>query len=761
MKTLSIILLLMVQIGFAQNAAVPGALESYQTINSIGFEWALSGDDNHNAQCTVHYRQQGETTWQPAMPLYRIDIAGVANMLSGSVLFLDPGTSYEIQLTLTDVDGGNAQESMTLTTQSLPRLPTGGNTYHVTPGNGGGSGTLTDPFLGIDAAQAVAQPGDIFLLASGTYGSSRIRLTTSGSHSNYIVWKAAPGATPVWPGARMIGDYIWLEGVSIENVDYGLLTEYGYEPTGIVVRHNTFNDCHYSIQLNHGGKNWFITDNVIVGRISDYSSGAMGGEGIELEHTSGHVVAFNSISNTADGISYPGRNCDIMNNDIFHVSDDGIELDFALANVRAWENRITNAYNNGISFQNLSGHTYGAPWYVIRNQVIVANEDAIKLRDNVDRALLAHNTFVSWSGVVSASTGKLVAFQSNNNLWISVSDRYAWEDTDASTTPDWRTHLDYDGFDWNNNSFAFKWQNTRYTTLQAFQTATGLEPHGIHVQKNLIFKVFDVPQPPSLAPLQTMTLKAGCNAVDAGVVLPNINDGYTASAPDLGAYERDTALPHFGPRTLPQIRARLYLQGPAYQDGSSWKMRSGLAQNQSVTQTPYYALGWDPQQTTATPLSVVTDWVFVQLCTAPGSSPTWESSAFVSAEGELLDVDGTEGIAADVEPGHYYITIRHRNHLPVTTSTATEISVDSDTWDFTRAESQAWNHSGVVELDPGIWALAAGDVNHDGRITTRDYVDVYNQQDQTGYCTADFDLDADVDTDDYALWLTAAQQDTR
>ena len=37
-------------------------------------------------------------------------------------------------------------------------------------------------------------------------------------------------------------------------------------------------------------------------------------------------------------------------------------------------------------------------------------------------------------------------------------------------------------------------------------------------------------------------------AVDAGTALPGINDAMTGSAPDLGAYERGLAAPHYGPR---------------------------------------------------------------------------------------------------------------------------------------------------------------------------------------------------------------------
>ena len=45
-----------------------------------------------------------------------------------------------------------------------------------------------------------------------------------------------------------------------------------------------------------------------------------------------------------------------------------------------------------------------------------------------------------------------------------------------------------------------------------------------------------------------MTLDANCAAVDAGEVLPNINDNYAGSAPDMGAYEVGWPLPNYGPR---------------------------------------------------------------------------------------------------------------------------------------------------------------------------------------------------------------------
>jgi hypothetical protein len=43
-------------------------------------------------------------------------------------------------------------------------------------------------------------------------------------------------------------------------------------------------------------------------------------------------------------------------------------------------------------------------------------------------------------------------------------------------------------------------------------------------------------------------LRPGSAAVDAGVRLPGVNDGFTGRGPDLGAHEVGRPVPHYGPR---------------------------------------------------------------------------------------------------------------------------------------------------------------------------------------------------------------------
>ncbi len=61
----------------------------------------------------------------------------------------------------------------------------------------------------------------------------------------------------------------------------------------------------------------------------------------------------------------------------------------------------------------------------------------------------------------------------------------------------------------------------------------------------------DYPYPPfpERTPVD-LRLKDGTDAVDAGLIIPNVNDFYSGAAPDLGAHEVGQALPTYGPRSV-------------------------------------------------------------------------------------------------------------------------------------------------------------------------------------------------------------------
>ena len=133
------------------NGAEAGAIRTYSTISSIGIEWDIAGDADHDATAAVEFRVAGTTAWRPALPLVRVDYNG-SNRLAGSVLFLSANTAYEIRLTLADPDGG-ADRADRHGRDAAGSGNAGFRTgrFHVVPGSGGGNGSSANPFRGIAA----------------------------------------------------------------------------------------------------------------------------------------------------------------------------------------------------------------------------------------------------------------------------------------------------------------------------------------------------------------------------------------------------------------------------------------------------------------------------------------------------------------------------------------------------------------------------------------------------------------------------------
>lgn len=117
------------------------------------------------------------------------------------------------------------------------------------PGTGGGSGTAVAPFAGIAAAQAVAQPGDTFLLHAGDDGG-RIRFGIAGTTSSYIAWRAAGDGEVLLRGIDIAASHLWLEGLTVRNLTYATFSIGA--PTNVVVTRCRFVNNLYSIYLQQG-----------------------------------------------------------------------------------------------------------------------------------------------------------------------------------------------------------------------------------------------------------------------------------------------------------------------------------------------------------------------------------------------------------------------------------------------------------------------------------------------------------------------------
>jgi hypothetical protein len=111
----------------------------FPTVRNIAIEWYIDGDANQNGRVEVMYRIKGTRSWIDAMPLRRIPQGSNVgytwkNRHSGSIFDLKPGTDYEINLKLTDPDGGSATRKLSVSTRRYPSIPAKAEIIELTAG---------------------------------------------------------------------------------------------------------------------------------------------------------------------------------------------------------------------------------------------------------------------------------------------------------------------------------------------------------------------------------------------------------------------------------------------------------------------------------------------------------------------------------------------------------------------------------------------------------------------------------------------------
>ena len=301
-------------------------------------------------------------------------------------------------------------------------------------------------------------------------------------------------------------------------------------------------------------KNWYIADNVITGRNKKwhpYRGGTPSYNGVDL-FGQGHVICYNRVSGFRDCLtvydySYPLPGepmcmcIDMYGNDLFDATDDHVETDYGVHNIRVFDNRLTDA-TSGLSTQPI----YGGPCYLIRNHVYNITGSTLKLNLIPAGLLIYHNTCVS-SQIGFHSSSKWKNGHLRNNLFLGAGPYMVKTGTRGK-----RSTLDYNGYRKvpNAEDLFIWWKGKNYPTLAAFRKRWKHEQHGILVD----FDDFVNAPLPKVGQTYDrrkidLRLKRGARPVDAGCRLPNVNDGYAGKAPDMGCYEFGRPLPHYGPRS--------------------------------------------------------------------------------------------------------------------------------------------------------------------------------------------------------------------
>jgi hypothetical protein len=100
-----------------------------------------------------------------------------------------------------------------------------------------------------------------------------------------------------------------------------------------------------------------------------------------------------------------------------------------------------------------------------------------------------------------------------------------------------------------------KLQPKRFASLTEYVSATGQDRHSVAVDYDVFVNVkrLDAQDAASVQKLYKadefdFRLKPASAAVDKGVALSTVTEGFAGRAPDLGALELGQPMPHYGPR---------------------------------------------------------------------------------------------------------------------------------------------------------------------------------------------------------------------
>jgi hypothetical protein len=303
----------------------------------------------------------------------------------------------------------------------------------------------------------------------------------------------------------------------------------------------------------------------------------------------GHVVAYNYVANFHDGIDvetygnpdgsaagdgpkYPARDAfdkrpvaiDFYNNYMTNFHDNPFETDGSLHNIRVLRNMMINSASHAFCNQPV----IGGPAYWIGNIAYHLPGGSTRLTNGSAGVLFYHNTILSETA--AAGTANV---HWRNNLFLGENTAPAIFSVNTFTS---YSSSDYNGFRPNPGAaVAFQWsapkagvradytdathraelEARQFRSLDEYRQATGQDQHSVLVDYDIFVNVprLDAQDARTVQKVYKaedfdFQLKPGSAAVDRGVALPNVNEGFNGSAPDLGALEHGRPLPHFGPR---------------------------------------------------------------------------------------------------------------------------------------------------------------------------------------------------------------------
>ncbi len=154
------------------------------------------------------------------------------------------------------------------------------------------------------------------------------------------------------------------------------------------------------------------------------------------------------------------------------------------------------------------------------------------------------------------------------------------------------------------------------------------------------------------------------------------------------------------------LTGKVFLAGPysAAGDSMNTQINSLLPHAQPYAGAPY---NYGGAESVATIPADIVDWILVDLCDKVTRNLVARRAALLTAAGNIVDLDGVSQLAFFATPDLYYVAIHHRNHLDIISDTPVNFNSGTGMIDFTLG------NSGSVVVEPGVFAMYAGDVNAD------------------------------------------------
>jgi hypothetical protein len=257
-----------------------------------------------------------------------------------------------------------------------------------------------------------------------------------------------------------------------------------------------------------------------------------GGRGMVVRGCTFHGVFDGLAPSYWDGLWDEAYNCDwdIYDNEIYDARDDIIEPEGPCINFRFWNNVCHDLFV-GVSLAPINV----GPIYVMYNSIYELKFKNLKYGgDAPGTCYLYHNTIYSGSTlhnlvVISRPFDRQVF---RNNIFFANT-HGIW----SSRTPTRHNDIDYN--DWYSSDVQwftsytgvrikrlFHFDTADYGNIEQLRAGLGWEEHGMNADPLL--------KNPSAGNLYP---RPGSPCIDAGEVLPNINDAFAGRAPDMGAFE--------------------------------------------------------------------------------------------------------------------------------------------------------------------------------------------------------------------------------